>query len=128
MHNYRRRPPYFYSIYILLIVSFCSCKQRQVEKAYYFWRSESASGKERLFLKQENIKKLYVRILDVDWNEVQGPIPVNSGYMESINNDLKDYDSFQVQIVPVVFITNKTFERIDTNDLGQLAKRIVRRC
>ncbi len=69
-----------------------------------------------------------MRILDVDWNDVQGPIPVNSGSMENINYGLKTYDSFPVQIVPVVFITNKTFERIDTNDLGQLAKRIVRRC
>lgn len=128
MDNHRRRPPYFFPIYILLIVSFCSCKQRQVDKAYYFWRSESATGAERYFLKQENIRKLYVRILDVDWNGVQGPIPVNTGYMESINNDLKVYDSFPVQIVPVVFITNKTFEHIDTNELGQLAKRIARRC
>jgi hypothetical protein len=128
MDNHRRRPPHFYPIYILLVVSFCSCKQRQVDKAYYYWRSGDATFAERKFLKQQNIHKLYVRILDVDWNEVQGAIPVNSGSMESINYDLKNYDSFPVQIVPVVFITNKTFESIDSNDLGQLAKRVVRRC
>jgi hypothetical protein len=128
MDNHRRRPPGFHPIIILLIFSFCSCKQRQVEKAYYFWRSGSTSSTEREFLKQQQIKKLYVRILDVDWNDVQGPIPVNSGSMESVNYELTIYDSFPVQMVPVVFITNKVFQRIDTNELGQLAKRIVRRC
>lgn len=128
MDNHRRRPPFFYPIFILLIVSVSSCRQHQVEKAYYFWRSGEASTKERKFLKAQNIKKLYVRILDVDWNDVQGPIPVNSGSMEYIDYTLKVYDSFPVQMVPVVFITNKTFERIDTNNLGQLAKRVVRRC
>lgn len=128
MDNHRRRPPYFYPIFILLFFSLCACKQRQVEKAYYFWRSGDASAEERKFLKQQNIKKLYVRILDVDWNDVQGPIPVNSGSMEYIDHELKVYDSFPVQIVPVVFITNKTFERIDTYNLALLAKRVVRRC
>lgn len=128
MDNHRRRPPFFYPIFILLIVSVSACKQRQVEKAYYFWRSGDASIAERQFLKQQNIKKLYVHILDVDWSDVQGPIPVNSGRMEYIDYELKQYDSFPVQIVPVVFITNKTFERIDTNNLGLLAQRVVRRC
>jgi len=67
--------------------------------------------------------------MDVDWNAVQGAIPVAFGddmaYMSYV---FQTYDSLAVQIVPVVFITNRTFERIDSTEIPLLAKRVIRRC
>lgn len=123
----RLRP--FYSL-ILLVIIFSSCgrKPPTIQKAYYYWRSNDMNGAERKFLKQHSIDKVYQRIMDVDWSDVQGAIPVAPYNMEYNYYDLREYDSFQVQMVPVVFITNKTFERISDTALPQLATRVVRRC
>lgn len=83
---------------------------------------------ERDFLKQNKVKKLYRKVLDVDWNDVQGAIPVATAETHYINTQLNEYDSLAIDIVPVVFITNKTFEKIDSSSIPLLAKRVLRRC
>lgn len=116
----------FLPLFIVLIS--CSQQPRRVNRAYYYWKTQNASSVERRFLKEQHIQKLYVRQLDVDWNEVQGTIPLNGTCIESINDDLKRRDTYAVQIVPVVFITNKTFEQILPSAIPLLARRLVRRC
>ncbi|MEO8174672.1 MAG: hypothetical protein ABI581_16370 [Sediminibacterium sp.] len=86
------------------------------------------TSKEKIFLKQHGIEKLYVHLMDIDWNAVQGAIPVTSNEHLLTNNVLKAFDSFPKELVPVIFITNKTFERIDSFDIPLLAMRAVRRC
>lgn len=130
MDSFRRLRPYYFPILLFLLIS-CSNKQsasRRIERAYYYWRSGDATPNERKFLKQQSIQKLYVRLLDVDWNEAQGAIPLNGTSIEPIQYTLERYDSFPVQMVPVVFITNKTFDRINEADIPLLARRLVRRC
>ena len=113
---------------ILLCFSSCMRKQRSVTKAYYFWRTNEIAPEERLFLKDRQIRKLYSRVLDVDWSSVQGAIPVATNFIESGLHDLKYYNTVSMDAVPVVFITNKTFTNIDSVDISQLALRVVRRC
>ena len=115
---------------VLLLLFFFSCKKPQavVQRAYYFWRTNDASDAERAFLKQHGVQKLYAHLLDVDWSEVYGAVPVAGNDIERINHHIWQYDSFAVDMVPVVFITNKTFERIDSAAIPELAKRIIRRC
>jgi hypothetical protein len=116
-------------ISILLPVLFSSCgEQAAVNKGFYFWRTEFIKPEEKKFLRQQNIQKVYARLMDIDWNEMQGAIPVSQTDVEALNYDLVHYDSMQIFVVPVIFITNKTFERIDAKEIPLLAKRIVRRC
>jgi hypothetical protein len=79
-------------------------------------------------MKQHGVQKLYVHLLDVDWSEVYGAVPVSSFEPKEMFHDMRLYDSFTVQYTPVIFITNKTMERIDSFDIPLLAKRLVRRC
>lgn len=114
---------------ILLLVLFSSCgKPAEVSKGFYFWRTSSIQPEEQEFLRQQNIQKVYARLLDIDWNEVQGAIPVSQTDVEQLHYHLTHYDSLKLSVVPVIFITNKTFERIDPKEIPLLAKRIVRRC
>lgn len=116
-------------ISILLPVIISSCGEpATVNKGFYFWRTESIQPQERTFLYQQNIQKVYARLMDIDWNEVQGAIPVSQTNVEELHYDLTHYDTLKVQVIPVIFITNKTFERIDAKEIPLLAKRIVRRC
>jgi hypothetical protein len=116
----------------IFTIAFCfSCSQphsKKITLAYYFWRMGEPTGEERKFLKEHQVEKLYVHLLDVDWSPIQGPVPVTSNEMQLTNNALKQYDAFPKELVPVIFITNKTFELIDTLDIPLLAKRLVRRC
>jgi hypothetical protein len=121
--------------FLLLLIPFLFCFSCQtkrpalVERSYYYWRtSGEISPTERQFLRDRQIHKLYVRILDVDWNDVDGAIPVSEGSADVLNTQLNKYDSLDVQLVPCIFITNRTFEKIDTTDLHLLALRVVRRC
>ena len=118
--------------FFLFIVSFFfSCSQhrtKNITRAYYFWRMNDVTADEKEFLKQHGIQKLYVHLMDVDWSEVQGAIPVIDNELQLTNSVLEKYNGYPEELVPVVFITNKTFERIDSFDIPLLAKRLVRRC
>jgi hypothetical protein len=127
MDSYHRLKPLFLPLLFILLTC-CSHPPRRVDRAYYYWKTREANNNERNFLREQGIRKLYVRQLDVDWSNVQGAIPVNGTSIETLNDRLIRYDMFHVQMVPVVFITNKTFERIAPNDIPLLAKRLVRRC
>jgi hypothetical protein len=123
------RQSLFKFLAVLLILTSCDTTPNNVTRAYYYWRSDSfLTFAERAVLKANQVKKLYRKILDVDWNDIQGAIPVASGRIASIDNDLNQYDSFGINIIPVIFITNKTFQRIDSADIPVLASRILRRC
>jgi hypothetical protein len=126
MDTYRRLCLFLFTIILI------SCSKQQpkvVTRAYYFWRmSDDPKPNEVNFLKQNGVQKLYVHLLDVDWSEVYGAVPVTSRRAESLFYNMRNYDSFNVQYIPVIFITNKTMERIDSSDIPLLAKRIVRRC
>lgn len=126
MEIFRRFLPF--AFFILFIG--CSKKKPAltVERSYFYWRTSSATESERQFLKQNDIRKLYVRVLDVDWSDSQGAIPVANFQAEQLAYPLKRIDSFPVEVTPVVFITNKTMTRISKRELDELATRIVRRC
>lgn len=116
----------------IFIIPFCfSCshpRSKKITRAYYFWRMNEPTSEERKFLKDHRIEKLYVHLLDVDWSPTQGAIPVTENELQLTHDAMQWYDSFPKQLVPVVFITNKTFELIDSADIPLLAKRLVRRC
>jgi hypothetical protein len=126
MDCYRSR---LLSISILLLVLFSSCSEKaEVSKGFYFWRTSFIEPEEQKFLREQNIQKVYARLMDIDWNEVQGAIPVSHTDVEELHYHLTHYDSLKLYTVPVIFITNKTFERINPKEIPLLAKRIVRRC
>ncbi|TCJ17056.1 hypothetical protein EPD60_07020 [Flaviaesturariibacter flavus] len=124
----RARPTTAFLLFFLAI--FTSCRERsQVTRAYYYWRSSEPEASERHFVKKTGLQKLYVRQLDVDWDPVQGAVPMSEGSPEKLKEQLRLYDSVNPQFVPVVFITNKVFEQIDTVEaVSLLARRVARRC
>lgn len=126
MDTYRRLCLFLFTI---LLISCSKQQPKPVTRAYYYWRMGNDPARYEVgFLKQHGIQKLYVHLLDVDWSEVYGAVPVSSYDPKEMFHDMRMYDSFTVQYTPVIFITNKTMEHIDSFDLPVLAKRIVRRC
>ncbi len=120
------------TLFTFLIVSFVvSCKNKsvQVSRAYYFWRTNTNPTKEEInFLKQHRVNKLYCKLMDVDWSEVYGAFPVAETNVDDINFDINERDSVQANVVPVLFLTNKVFQHINSSGISLLAKRVVRKC
>src|SRR5690349_404457 len=105
----------FISLSLIFMLHCSPVKDKKpARRAYYFWRFEDPTEHEYEFLKAHNVQKLYVHLMDVDWSAVYGPIPVSSNDKLTTSYDLKTYYHFSAEFVPVVFITNRTFEIIDS--------------
>ena len=104
---------------VLFVLIFGACKQRQPERAFYYWKTIfTVSEAEELMLDSLKISKLYIRFFDVDWDEVRqeavprgkirfsSPVPTN------------------LSIIPVVYITNRVFTKIKPEQVKFLASKV----
>lgn len=112
-------------ILIICLASIClpSCKQKtkEVNISFYHWKSNFfLSQNEKSTLKSLEVKRLYVRFFDVDWdNDEQNAKPI-----AVVNFQQDDLDN--IEIVPTVFITNKTMLNIKKNQIDILARKLTR--
>lgn len=104
-----------------VLIFFCSgCKQKQASAntAFYYWRTSFSLDQKVADLLLHTAKnKLYLRFFDVVWNEEKN---------EVIPNALVDIrqDASRLNITPVVYITNKTFQHINAERIDSLAKNV----
>lgn len=110
------------SILVVSVFLFLGCKQKSiVHPTFYYWKTDYQNKKEETdYLDQFKSKSLYVRIMDVDFNpDLQLPVPVSP---------IKFSDPIpkQTDIIPVVFIVNQVFNKIDTIQTAVMANRIAK--
>ncbi|WP_343523497.1 hypothetical protein [Pedobacter sp.] len=110
------------SILVISALLFLGCKQKSVvHPTFYYWKTDYQNKKEEsTYLDQFKSKSLYVRIMDVDFNpDLQLPVPVSP---------IKFSDPIpkQTDIIPVVFIVNQVFNKIDTTQTLVMANRIAK--
>ena len=97
-------------------------KNIKIEKAFYYWKSNNSLREVGLKdLNELGVKKLYVKLFEVDYNEVQGNYPYEKNRLSTY--DLEKTDS--VQVVPTIFIKNGIFQYNDEKSLDKLADNIV---
>lgn len=92
----------------------------EIVPAFYHWKTKlQLSENERLYLDSLGVKKLYVKFFDVDWDEASNqPLPHASVQIDAAR-------LAELEIVPVVFITNRTWLRLSLEEVDSLAKKIV---
>ncbi|MDQ0637284.1 hypothetical protein QF042_000849 [Pedobacter sp. W3I1] len=110
------------SILVISVFFFFGCKQKSiVHPTFYYWKTDYQNKKEETdYLDHFKSKSLYVRIMDVDFNpDLQLPVPISP---------IKFSDPIpkQVNIIPVVFIVNQVFNKIDTLQTAVMANRIAK--
>lgn len=102
---------------LFLLTIFCSsCKNpKETPTAFYFWKQHfQLSTEQNNLLKATESDKLYIRFFDIKWNDkLQKPYP------ESVIS-FKNKQALS-EIIPVVFITNQTFEKLDQRGVDSLA-------
>jgi hypothetical protein len=118
--RYRPLKGIFLFFFALLLFVFSQCRSHFSsigQHAFYYWETNfELDSADESFLKSMEVKKLYLRFFDVDFEQV--PLPVGQVRFETkIPTDL--------EIVPVVFITNKTISSLDTMGIRDLSQKMV---
>jgi hypothetical protein len=89
-------------------------------RGFYYWRSVfKNSVSEQRILKEEKIAKLYIKFFDVDWN-----YGTNKAFPLA-QIQFADQPDTALQIIPVVFITNRSLNQIDSASIPTLAEHIA---
>ncbi len=92
-----------------------------VTRAFYYWQTSLSDLRLRdSTLQTMQVKKLYIRLFDVDWEEqTKRAIPVSPLQHEYF------YDFIDsTTIIPVVFITNRTFTNLTEAQSRELAHKV----
>lgn len=95
-----------------------ACQQHK-NIAFYFWETNyRISPFEQQYLDSLDVQKLYVRFFDVSIQNGNA-VPVGTLQVQEKNT--------QQQIIPVVFITNETFQTLNKKAIEKLAENIQRK-
>ena len=107
----------FYILFIFLLMM-VSCKhERKHAIDFYYWKTNvSLDDVEQRYFQNLGCNRLYIRFFDVD-NDGKDIHPLAK---------VKPFDhtALQSEYVPVIFITNRTFNGINLHDIKDLAQRI----
>lgn len=109
-------------IFSLLIFSVVACKKQtaEIHRGIYFWKSAETKFNEfeKSFLNDHEIKKVYIKVFEVEYNDNMGAIPISKSKLSigSIGNK---------EIVPTIFIKNEVFKKISEEDIELLASNIL---
>lgn len=105
-----------FALFLVLIV-FNACKSKEVNPiSFYHWKNDtSISLIEKQYLDKLKVKEVYVRFFDVKIDED------NIAYPVSVVRKM-DFMLKNVNVVPVVYITNKTF--LETKNVMAVVEKV----
>lgn len=106
-----------FSLFLLTLLFSCNEKERPAVSFYYWKTNFRLSPSEVTTLRDNKVKKLYLRYFDVDKAPGQ---PVAQPVSPIVLND----SLYSSRIVPVIYIKKRVFENIDSSRLPALAKNI----
>jgi hypothetical protein len=119
-------PPLKLLPFVLLVFLF-SCNRSENKKkpqhSFYYWKTTLAfDAAENNEVKKLGVDHFYLHYFDVDWSEnLQLPVPKGENFgLYELPRTISEY-------TPVVFITNRTFERISENWCDSLAVKLSKK-
>ncbi|AXE21210.1 hypothetical protein DR864_27455 [Runella rosea] len=93
-------------------------KPKVVTRAFYYWKSTfQLTDYEKKALRRYDIQRLYVKFFDVDW-DVSTRQAVPKAAIRFIDNP-------PLEVIPTVFITNRTLEKLSWGGVDELSKKIA---
>lgn len=102
--------------FLLVVFIQCSQKKPAIQRSFYYWKSVfKTTDAEQNTLDSLSIKKLYVKFFDIALqNDKPQPVAV-----------IQFAKPPSTAIIPTVFITNQTLEKISLNAVDSLATNII---
>lgn len=120
---------YYLIISLLIFITLLSCTgtaslKSEESNSIYYWRTTfSLSDSEKEFLREHDVRKIYMRFFDVDWDyhtkDKDGVIPeATIRFKDTIPNG--------IDVVPSVHITTSAIEKMQTGE-DDYAEKIYKR-
>ena len=105
-------------LFLATLVNLFSCneqrQERKIERSFYYWRSVLRLDHfEEQQLQQLNVKTLYVKFFDVDWDEA-GRKPLAVALLQNPGYTLPA----DILIIPTVFISNECIQQLDSSQIN----------
>ncbi len=111
----------FFPFLIGLFQIGCQSEKNRIitQNAYYYWQTVfELDSLEKNILIKSNVQKLYVRFFDVDIDEKGLPKP---------NSTIQIKKNLNAEIIPVIYITNRTLQNLKQSDLKNLSLNIKKK-
>ena len=103
----------------LLILIISACKQREKSTSLYYWKTTfrlDNLAQETVLL--NNVRSLYIRYFDIDLLPGDSiPVPISPLRFTTSPSPLN--------CIPVIYISNRTFLRLDSSGITGLSKKIL---
>jgi hypothetical protein len=106
----------FFLASLLFVSALSSCKREsKADAAFYYWKQTLTLNKaQQQILDEVAAGKLYLRFFDIKWNSSSGKAHPEA--IISFKDPVKT-----TKLIPVIFITNQTFEKLSTAGVDSLA-------
>ncbi len=108
-------------LYLVSIISIYGCQQKNIKitPAFYHWQTNlDLSPKEITYLSAFSVNTIYPKFFDVDWDFNQAAPTALATLV------IKQKLPSHFNIVPSVFITNRTLTHLSVDQLSDLAQKI----
>lgn len=115
------QPRSFYIILMLLTIIACQKQQFVVRPVFYFWQTHlDTQNFPNEFVQQQKLERLYICLLNIEVNAQNQAKP-------SIETKV-DWSIIpnQINIVPVIYIPNRVFERMDSVEIEHFVQNLSR--
>lgn len=106
-------------IAVLALGGSCASHSRPHHRAFYYWKTRWSASPEILKnVSESHIDRLYMRFFDVEWDDAgREPRPVSPLRFDSPTPR-------QVEVIPVVYIVNAVFLKMNYRDVEALADHV----
>lgn len=109
---------FFLFCFLAIAAAGCNNKKSSANTAFYYWKTVfTLDAHQRELLDQAAGKRLYLRFFDVVWDENKKEVIPNGRI--KISDDLNG-----VAVTPVVYVTNRTFEKLRPDETDSLAIKV----
>jgi hypothetical protein len=111
------------TLFLVCMLCFLSCnkpnKRSFVNRGFYYWKSRfKLNEKDEKLISAVNSKRIYIKFFDVDWDEnTSSAMPYATSQIESTLPE-------GIEIVPTIYITNKTFNQLKSYELYTLSYQL----
>jgi hypothetical protein len=105
-------------ILLFLLVAFTGCHRHSGSCSFYYWKTVfDPDSLEKQTLAYNQVNKLYIRYFDIDFSPTDaGPAAVTPITFQAPPDG---------QVIPVIFIRNRVFEKCDLSSIDTLAGKVL---
>lgn len=114
----------FFFLFFLLASCQKEPQNTSIQPAFYHWQTQlKVDSTEANYLELLHTKRLYVKFFDVDWNASQQQATPKASLQITTTDTRYSYLN-KLDIVPTIFITNRTFKALSATASDELSARI----